>query len=89
MIMNEPQWAIAYHTNSRSTRARRWYRVSRLIEADGQWFELYWHEDNAKLASASLPETRKRALASGIKLMAGTWRNAPSPRRGDVMERAL
>jgi hypothetical protein len=29
------RWGIAYHSNSSSPRARKWYRVSRLVFADG------------------------------------------------------
>lgn len=31
--MTEPAWAIAYHTNSTSPRAKKWYRITRVIRA--------------------------------------------------------
>ncbi len=85
--MSEPQWAIAYHSNSTSKRARKWYRVSRLIEADGCLFELYWHP-NPHLRGNSRAEIRARAAVDGIKLLPGVYRDAPSPRTGSAMERA-
>lgn len=88
-MTTEPQWAICYHCHSLGPRSRRWYYVARLIEADGMWFELYWHPDNAKIAAKSQPETRRRALEHGIKLAKGLYRDAPSPRKGSVMERVL
>ena len=83
--MCEPQWAIAYHSNS--LRGRRWYRVTRLIQADGQWFELYYHPMNLKLAGKSLPATRQAAREAGIELLPGVYRETPSPRCGNTMER--
>jgi hypothetical protein len=43
--MSLPHWAITYYTNSRSPRAKKWYRVARVIYIDHKWWELYWHPD--------------------------------------------
>lgn len=88
-MTTEPHWALCYHSNSFSPRARRWYYVARLIKTDGLWFQLYRHPESTKLSARSLPETRKRAAEHGVKLLPGVYRNAPSPRIGDVMERVL
>lgn len=50
-------WAIAYHANSFSARAKRWYHVSRVVYADGMLFELYWHTDRS-LRGGNLKELR-------------------------------
>ena len=81
-----PFWAIAYHTNSYSPRARRWYRVTRLIEADGKLFELYWHPSES-LRGNSLASLRAKAKESGIDLMPGTY-TAAQFRSGAEMIRA-
>jgi len=83
--MCEPQWAIAYHSNS--LRGRRWYRITRLIQADGQWFELYYHPDNLNLSGKSLSATREAARERELKLLPGVWREGASPRYGNTMER--
>jgi hypothetical protein len=67
-----PQWAITFHTNSLSTRARRWYRVSRVIHVDGLWFELYWHPDHA-LRTGKLATVRQLARERGIDLVRGVF----------------
>lgn len=84
--MSKLFWAIAYH-GSRQPRARKWYRVSRMIEADGAVFELYWHPDIA-LRGNSRAKILTDAKVNGIKLAPGIWRDAPSPRNGHRMERA-
>lgn len=65
----EPFWAICFHTNSRSPRARKWYRVSRLVRADGGIYELYWHPDASKRGDNL---ARLRASA-GVKLESGVY----------------
>lgn len=74
--MSTAFWSVAYHTNSFSSRARRWYRVSRLIEVDGKIFELYWHPSES-LRGNSLADIRAKAKAAGIDLMPGTYTTAP------------
>jgi hypothetical protein len=39
------RWGIAYHSSNSTPRSKRWYRVSRMVYADGGWFELYWHAE--------------------------------------------
>jgi hypothetical protein len=78
-------WAIAYHSNSHSSRAKRWYRISRMVYADGGMFELYWHPDTS-LRSGNLAEIRQRAAAQGLTLMPGIFRDKQGPRRGNEME---
>ena len=82
-------WAIAYHSNSAAPRAKRWYRVSRMVEVDGAIFELYWHPDPA-LRGNSLAEIRKLAKQGGLNLLnlaSGIYRDAPAPRNGATMVR--
>jgi hypothetical protein len=86
--MSEPQWAIAYHSNSTSKRARKWYRVSRLILADSIWFELYWHPEPT-LRGDNAAALRKSAQAYGLKLLPGVYRTSTLSRLGSAMERAL
>ena len=80
-----PFWAIAYHSNSLGPRAVRWYRVSRMIEADDAVFELYWHTDFRGCNAANV---RAAAKAAGVVLATGVYRDAGAPRRGNAMERA-
>lgn len=81
-----PSWAIAYHTNSRSPRALKWYRVTRLVHADGKWFELYWHPD-VNYRRNNVQHIRDIAKVNELTLLPGVWRDAPSPRNGPEMER--
>jgi hypothetical protein len=81
------RWGIAYHSNSHSPRARKWYRVTRLIQADGAIFELYWHPD-LKLRGGSRMMVWAAAKAAGLDVAPGTYRDALAPRVGSVMERA-
>lgn len=81
-----PFWALAYHTNSHSPRARKWYRVSRLIAADGAVFELYWHPD-VLFRGNSREKIRTDAKVYGIELVPGVWREVAGPSNGKQMER--
>jgi hypothetical protein len=85
-VNNQPFWAIAYHTNSLSPRAVKWYRVSRLIEVDGATFELYWHA-NLELRGKNVAAIRANAKTTGIDLVPGTYRDTAPPRCGHTMER--
>lgn len=35
-------WAVAYTSEGYSPRARKWYRLVRVVKVDGAWFEVYW-----------------------------------------------
>ena len=83
---SEPHWAIAYQSNGLGS-CRRWYRVTRLIYADGHWYELYWHPNNVTMSGKSLAETRHKARALGLDLLPGIYRNCYSPLSGNTMER--
>jgi hypothetical protein len=83
--MCEAQWGIAFHTNSHSPRAKKWYRVTRVIQADGKWFELYWHPDIA-LRSQSRKKIREAALDAGLDLLHGVFHDPPSPRVGNELQ---
>ncbi len=82
-----PFWAITYHTYNLNPRAAKWYRVSRLIEADGAIFELYWNPD-LTLRGKSIADIRAAAKASGINLAPDIYRATQAPRNGNTMERA-
>jgi hypothetical protein len=84
---SKPFWAIVYHTNSSSPRAKKWYHVARVIEADGKLFELYWHE-NVNLRHDNKKLIRARMKELGIDLSPGIYCDAPSPRIGSVIVRA-
>lgn len=82
--MSEPFWAIAYHTNSHSPRAARWYRVARMIVVDEQTFELYWHP-SLETRGKSRVAIAAAAKAIGLELASGTFRDAPWPRSGGAV----
>lgn len=80
------RWAIAY---SHSPRAKKWYRVSRMVYADSGWFELYWHAD-LNLRSDDQLDLRVKAREHGLDLMPGLFCDMHSPaRRGGEMEHKL
>ena len=83
--MTEASWAIAYHTNSSSPRSRKWYRVTRVIRADGKMWELHWGD--SAFASNNYNETRERALNAGLQLLHGIYTAAPSPSKGSELIR--
>jgi hypothetical protein len=83
-----PFWAIAFHSDSRAPRAKHWYRVSRMIQADNDVFELYWHPDIG-LRGNSLATIRQRARDAGINLAPGVYCDAVGPRDGSVMVRSI
>jgi hypothetical protein len=89
--MSEPFWAIAYSTNSSSPRAQKWYRVVRVVEADGKLWELYWHTPDADkrvmTRGSNRDQVREAALRAGLKLVAGLYKDAPSPRHGSELVR--
>lgn len=70
-----PRWGLAYHTNSRSPRAKRWYYIARFAFVDGSWFELYWHPD-LTLRGENGPTLRKAANAQGLDVASGLFRHA-------------
>jgi hypothetical protein len=77
-----PFWALCYHTNSYSPRAKKWYYVARLIVVDGEAFELYWHHD-PELRGNNAKELRKRAGEThGLVLIGGIWKSARSETTG-------
>jgi hypothetical protein len=82
------RWCIAYHSDSRSSRAKKWYRVSRMVYADGGWFELYWHSD-LNLRRNNVLELRRVADAMGLNVWPGVFRDRAHPRRGSEMEHVL
>jgi hypothetical protein len=65
--MTIPQWAIVYHANGDAS-SKRWYRVSRVIEADGKTFELYWHPQTT-LRGKNKQELKNKANILGVDLM--------------------
>lgn len=75
-----PMWGISFYTNSHNPRAVKWYRLSRLIYADGSWWELYW--GNQVDGSNNLKEFRKACLAvPGLNVLAGVFtQDAPGSR---------
>jgi hypothetical protein len=82
------RWAIAYHSDSKNARAKKWYRVSRMVYADGGWFELYWHPDVATRGNNVL-ELRRLAIGMGLEIWPGVFRDKPMARRGNEMEHVL
>jgi hypothetical protein len=84
------RWGIAYHSNSHSPRARKWYRVSRLVFADGGWFELYWHAEPS-LRGDNLKALQHKARDYGLDLIPGLFRDIQqqATRRGGEMERIV
>jgi hypothetical protein len=81
------RWVIAYHTNSHSPRARKWYRVSRVVFTEGRCFELYWHPDQ-DFRGNDRSAIRKAAIAAGLEPMPGVYRGKRGGTIND-MERAL
>ncbi len=79
-------WAVAYHTNSHAKRAKRWYRISRIVYADAGFFELYWHPDTS-LRGGNVEWLVKIATDQGIALAPGLFHDKQGPRRGSEMER--
>jgi hypothetical protein len=79
-------WAIVSHTNSMSARAKRWYYVTRVVQVDGKWWELYRHP---LPGTANRKACRDAALAEGLALLHGVFKDAPSPRHGPQMIRVL
>lgn len=79
-------WAVAFHTNSHSPRARKWYRVSRMVIVDGMTFEIYWHQ-NANLRGDNLATVRKLAHDANVILAPGVYTDAESPKLGSEMRR--
>jgi hypothetical protein len=84
------RWGIAYHSNSRNPRARKWYRVARMVYADGGWFELYWHAD-VNLRGDNLRVVRALAREKNIDLLPGLFCDMRdgATRRGGEMERLV
>jgi hypothetical protein len=81
-------WGIAYHSSGFAPRSKRWYRVSRLMYADGAWFELYWHGD-VSLRGENLATVRRVAKSRGLTLATGVFFDKPNPKRGSEMDRKL
>jgi hypothetical protein len=79
--MSDPVWAIAYHANSQGKRAKRWYRITRLIYADDAWFELYWHPD-CNLRSGNVAELRW--LAPELTLVPGVFHQKKGGRANEM-----
>ena len=77
--MHGARWAVAYHTNSHSPRARKWYRITRVIYVDSRWFELYWHPA-AALRSNDRVSIRKAAQLAGLDPLPGLF----TDKRGGV-----
>lgn len=71
---NIARWAVAYHSNSHSPRARRWYRLTRVVFVDGRCFELHWHPD-VNMRGNSLVSMRKTARLAGIEILPGIYRD--------------
>jgi len=81
-----PRWAVAYYTNSHSPRARRWYRISRVVYADHRWFELYWHPDTT-LRSNDRVAIRKAAVAAGLQPLAGLFTGKSGGGAGELTQK--
>lgn len=64
-------WGVAYHTNSHNPRSKKWYYISRLVKADGKWWELYRHQDGP--TGNSRAAAREAALALGLDLFHGVF----------------
>lgn len=73
--MYEGQWVIAYHTHSRSPRAQKWYRATRIVEVDGKTWELY---SEYTISGRNLKETREAAIQAGMNLVKGVYTGVPS-----------
>jgi hypothetical protein len=69
--MIDAAWAITFHSNTRSPRSKRWYRVVRLAFVDGLWFELYWADQ--ELRGNNLAALRKRAAELHHDLLPGIY----------------
>ena len=82
-----PRWALVYHVNSYSKRAKRWYHIGRFVYADEGWFELYWYQ-NPALRGENAHDMRREANALGLDLLPGVYRDKLTQRRGGEMERA-
>jgi hypothetical protein len=83
------RWGIAFHSNSSNPRAKRWYRVARMVYADSGWFELYWHE-SLELRGGNLSAIRHKARELGLDVLPGVFRDFfYDGRRGSEMEREL
>lgn len=83
------RWGIAYHSNNHSPRAKKWYRVSRLVYADGDWFELYWHAE-INLRGDNIKVIQRKAREYGLSLLPGLFHDKRPPSRGgSEMERVL
>jgi hypothetical protein len=76
---------IAYHTNSHSPRAQRWYYLASIVRVDGKYWELHRHPSG--ISTKSLDAIRKAAAAAGIETISGLFVAAPSPRIGSEMIR--
>ena len=89
MINDAPaHWALCYHTNSYSPRAKKWYYVGRIVKVDGRWFEVYWHHD-LKTRGNSKQEVREAAQDAGINLIPGIFRSPKTvPHIAGEMEQA-
>jgi hypothetical protein len=70
-------WAIAYHANSNSPRARKWYYVARVARVDGKWWALGRYDG---ISGNSRADVIKAAIDSGLDLKRGLFEPAPSPR---------
>lgn len=80
-------WAICYHTNSTSPRARKWYYLARVVQDQDKWFELYRVNSSFEDASNER-ETREAVLSTGLyTLLHGLFTAAPSPRTGSEIVR--
>jgi hypothetical protein len=73
-------WAIAYHTNSTSERAQRWYYVVRVAMVDGKYWELYRHP--AGLSAKSHSAILQAAARASVETIHGLFTAAPPPRHG-------
>jgi hypothetical protein len=84
------RWGIAYHSSNSTPRSKRWYRVSRMVYADGGWFELYWHAE-VSLRGDNLKELQRKARNYGLDLLPGLFHDmrASTCRRGGEMARTL
>jgi len=63
-------WALCFHTNSNSPRARRCYYVTRAVALDGRTYAIGAHV----LRGTSRSATEAHAKASGLRLTRGLWR---------------
>jgi hypothetical protein len=85
------RWGIAFHSysNNPNVRSRKWYRVSRLVYADGGWFELYWHPD-VNLRGDNLKDIQRKARDHSLNLIPGLFCDKRSATtRGSEMERII